>query len=428
MTPPSIAVPVERATLRRDMRVLALVCVAHFLSHFYQMALPPLFVLLRQELDVSFAALGLLVTAFMGANFVSQVPVGFLVDRVGARSVLAAGLSLEAAAIGAIAFAPSFPFVLALAFVAGVGHSVFHPANYAILSASVDERRMARSFSLHTFAGFFGTAVAPVIIIWLAHVWDWRSALGLSGAVGLAVALIVLANRHLLRDDTGAGKPATATASAAAGPGASGGVMEGLRLLMSGPMVLYFMFFVALGVVHSGIQSFSVVALVDIYGVTVAAAGAALTAFLFAMAFGILGGGVLADRVPHHNLIAVVAFAITAIAMAVVGFVSLPMPAIIALFIVAGACQGAVMPARDMMVRAAAPKGSSGKAFGFMSAGGSVGGILIPPLFGWIVDEGAPRWVFYATTLFLLVSILAVLPRARARTAVPAGKPKAGAD
>ncbi|MDA0675938.1 MAG: MFS transporter, partial [Proteobacteria bacterium] len=336
MTPPSTILPVKRTTLRRDLRVLALVCVSHFLSHFYQMALPPLFVLLRQELDVSFAALGLLVTAFMGANFVSQVPVGFLVDRVGARSVLAVGLGLEAAAISAIAFAPSFPFVLVLAFVAGVGHSVFHPANYAILSASVDERRMARSFSLHTFSGFFGTAVAPVIIIWLAHVWDWRNALALSGAIGLAVALIVLANRHLLRDDTGAGKPAAASAGIGASAGKSGGgVMEGLRLLMSGPRMLYFFFFVALGVVHSGIQSFSVVALVDIYGVTVAVAGAALTGFLFAMAFGILGGGVLADRVSHHNRIAVIAFAITASAMATVGFVPLPMPAIIAMFIVA---------------------------------------------------------------------------------------------
>jgi MFS transporter, FSR family, fosmidomycin resistance protein len=389
--------------LRRDARVLGLVCTGHFISHFYQIILPPLFLFLRAEFDVSYAVLGLTVTLFMGANGVSQVPTGFLVDRVGARVILVGGLFLEATAIGLMAVVPSFEWILLLAFLAGLGHSVFHPANYAILSSSVDEGRMGRAFSLHSFAGFLGTAISPLTIIFLATLWGWRWALGLAAVVGIATAFAILASGAVLKDDS------TPRGSTAAG-GDAASLTDGLKLLVSRPMMMMFLFWVTTSLAQSGISSFSVVAIVAMYDTTVTLAGWVLSAYLFAVAGGILVGGALADRTTRHNLIACVAFLVTAAMIALVGLVSLPIYLIIGLFALVGLCLGLVMPARDMMVRAAAPPGATGKAFGFMAAGGSVGGIVTPPLFGWMLDQGDPQGIFWIMAIFMVIAVATVLP------------------
>src|SRR5690606_1694168 len=83
-------------TLTRDGRVLGLIGTGHMMSHFYIMALPPLFPLLKIQYGLSYTELGLILTAFRGAAAAAQLPVGFLVDRIGARAILVIGLLMEA--------------------------------------------------------------------------------------------------------------------------------------------------------------------------------------------------------------------------------------------------------------------------------------------------------------------------------------------
>ena len=150
--------------LRRDIKVISLVGLAHGLSHFYQLVLAPLFPLLKVAFGVSFTELGLMMTIFYVVSGLCQTPAGFLVDHWGAKRVLTFGLFLEAGAVLLMGFATSFPMLVALAAVAGFGNSVFHPADYAILSASVDRRRMGRAYSIHTFTGNLGWAAAPLFM------------------------------------------------------------------------------------------------------------------------------------------------------------------------------------------------------------------------------------------------------------------------
>ena len=101
-------------TMRRNVQVLAL---------------PPLFPLLREDLGASYAALGFLVTMFNIATGAAQIPAGFLVDRFGARRLLLLGLGIMGAAITALGFAPTYWLMLVLIALAGIGNSVFHPAD-----------------------------------------------------------------------------------------------------------------------------------------------------------------------------------------------------------------------------------------------------------------------------------------------------------
>src|SRR5258707_14414503 len=137
----------------RDSRVNALLGAGHFLSHFYQLCLPPVFIAWQQAFGVSFAELGLAMAVMSAAAALLQTPMGFLVDRYGARPFLIGGTLMMTLSIAAMGFATAYWQVVALALLSGVGSSVFHPADYAILSGSVDPSRLRRSFPFHTFTG-----------------------------------------------------------------------------------------------------------------------------------------------------------------------------------------------------------------------------------------------------------------------------------
>lgn len=393
----------EATAIRRDGRVLGLIGTGHFLSHFYMLCLPPLFPLLKDEFGVGYAGLGLILTITYAASGIAQTPMGFVVDRKGPFVVLTTGLALLAGAMALIAVAPSYWAVLVLAAVAGVGHSVFHPADYAILSAAIDPRRMGRAFSMHTFSGHLGWAAAPATVIFLAALLGWRAALAVLGMVGLAVMLAMLTQRRALTIvlETKQGPPGSGASSTEAN--------DGVRLLTSAPILLFFLFFFVTAMTSSGIRSFAVAAMAALHGTPLTAASTALTGFLVASALGVLIGGLMVDRTRRHDLIAAAALLGTAAAMAVIGTVSLTGAALIALFTVMGLAQGMVRPARDMLVRAVTPRNASGKVFGFVSTGLSVGGAVTPILFGWILDQGAPQAIFYLLAAFMLIAVMAIV-------------------
>ena len=260
---------VTTGTFGGDARVIGLIGTGHFLSHFYIFTLPPLFPILKQELGVGYGALGLAVTAFNVASGLAQIPVGFLVDRFGARRILVIGLVIEALAFIAIAVAGSYWGLIVFVAVAGAANSVYHPADYAILSARIGGRRMGRAFSLHTFAGYAGNAAAPIIVVTLATLWDWRVAVAASGLLGIGVAgLLTVAGAELAVRRT----PHASERQREAG-------RDGVALLLSPPILLCFLFFTLLAMSSSGINSFAVAAFVVIHDAPIASATLALTGF-----------------------------------------------------------------------------------------------------------------------------------------------------
>ncbi len=391
-------------TGRRDARILGLVGAGHFMSHFYFLTLPPLFPFLKEAFGVGYTELGLMMTALYAASGLAQVPVGFLVDRFGARIVLTAGLAAIAIGFGLVGLAPTYAAMIACVLLAGLGHSVFHPADYAILNASISPGRMARAFSIHTFAGHLGSAVAPAAMIFLAALINWRAALVLAGLFGLVVLAGLSTQWGSLQEDV---LPRKAKGKAAAER--AGADPPGVALLLSRPIVLFFLFFATLSMASTGVQAFSVAALVTLHDTPVAAASMALTAYLFSSAAGILVGGQISDRMQRHDLLAAGVFVLTAILAIVLATIDLGVAPLIGVMVVMGLGNGMIRPARDMMVRAVAPKGSAGKVFGFVSAGISAGSAVAPIPFGLLLDAGRPEWVFYLMAIFMLVALVTVL-------------------
>jgi len=389
---------------RRDTRVIALISAGHFFSHFYLLCLPPLFLFIQKEFGVNYLALGMAMAAYNLIGGVIQAPVGFLVDRYGARGLLLLGLGVNAAAVGLIGVVDAYWVLLLLAVVAGIGNSVFHPADYAVLAGAVSEEKVGRAFGIHTFSGFFGGSVAPATMGAMAALWGWRVALVVAGLAGLATLLVLMANSRLLVEAAPGRGPAPAATTAP-----SEGVRTGMSLLVAPAMLLFFTLFCALTFTTSGIYAFTINGLIDLHGTSYEVANAALTAFLMLSSFGVLLGGFLADRVGRHDLMATVFLGFAAATIVIPVIYDLPSVWLVVVFALSGLAFGTVQPARDMMVRSITPSGEMGKVFGFLSVGMAVGASISPLIFGAIMDSGRPAWVFYAAAAFMLATLLAAL-------------------
>ena len=399
------------ADRRGSARAVAIVSSAHFTSHFYLLLLPPLFPLLREVYGVGYTELGFAISVFSIVTACTQVPVGFAVDRFGARRLLAAGLLLEGAAFVLIGLAPFYGMLVALMAVAGLANSVYHPADYSLLNASVNPRRMGRAFSFHTSAGMLGNAVAPVTMVFLMAFMDWRTALTLCGILGIGVALLVTFNGRVLKERPGRGDGAAAGGAGAAASGATG-----VRLLMSAPILLGTLFFFGMSVAGYGIQSFSVSALHILHDAPVLVATTVLSAYLFASPVGVLAGGWVADRIRRrHDAFAATCIVLVAVCIGAVAALRPPLALIAVLFVVAGFFSGMVAPSRDMLIRSMSPPGEIAKVFGFVSTGFNLGGIVAPVLFGFMLDRSDPGNVFWTVALVSFATVFTVLTTGRAR-------------
>ena len=380
--------------LGRDSRVNALLGAGHFLSHFYQLCLPPLFIAWQQAFGVSFAELGLAMAVMAAAAAVMQTPMGFLVDRYGARPFLVGGTLLMTLSIAAMGIATAYWQVVVLALLSGVGNSVIHPADYAILSGSVDRAKLGRSFAFHTFVGHVGFAAAPPATAALALLMGWRGALLLVGLLGLPVVATILWQSRILADQ--GREPRRRAASPA----------SGARLLGSRSVLMFFAFFMVSSMAGAGISSWLITILHQVHGLAIAAASSALTGYMVGMIGGVLVGGWVADRTDRH-LPFVVILTITAAALLLLtGIVSLAELPTVGVLFVAGVMTGASRTPRDVMVKDAAPPGQIGKVFGFVSSGMSLGGAIMPVPYGMIIDAGRPELVLVVVAALLLLSLL----------------------
>ena len=393
----------SRAFRSDEPRIIGLVSAAHFVSHYYILLLPPLFAFIRADYGVSYTELGLAIATFNVVSATFQTPTGFLIDWIGARLILIAGLTLGAAAVLVMGLVPSFWVMVVMMAFNGLANTVYHPADYTILSHVISSRRIGHAFSVHTFAGMLGTAVAPASLLLLQSVVGWRGALVAAAILGFAVAALLAVNGDRLFDRVQSGKERAAYA---------GDGDTGWRLLFSTPILQNLLFFVLLAITSGGVSNYSVVALAALYATPIGVANAALSAFLLLSALGVLFGGMFAVRTSHHAVVASLGLLATGAAVLIVGTVDLGAVLLIAAMAAGGLANGIVMPSRDMIVRAVTPRGSYGKVFGFVTTGFNIGGIVAPPIYGALMDHGYPRAVFVVVGLASLAGIVTVITRA----------------
>jgi MFS family permease len=376
-----------------EFRAIGLVSAAHFVNHFQNLVLPPLFPFLKDRLGFGFVELGFALTLANIVSVVAQLPVGILIDRLGSRRMLIAALLAAGIAFTAFGLTLSYSWLLLAMVLFGVSNAVFHPADYAVLSTHIAPARIGRAFSIHTFAGFLGNAIAPLAMLTLAAYAGLGSAIVVAGGIGLAAVVPLILARNI---DVETARPRAATSDNRKD--------VGFRAVLTPAIIGLTGFFALLSLSGSGISNFSVVALTGAFGTPLSVANIALTAFLAAQAFGVLAGGFIADTTRRHAEVAAIGFLVNAAIVLAIGLAGFGTVLLVIAMALAGLLGGLIMPSRDMLVRAAAPPGAIGRTFGVVTSGFNIGGMIGPLMFGYIMDHGAPRWVFGASVIVMVIT------------------------
>jgi MFS transporter, FSR family, fosmidomycin resistance protein len=383
-----------------ESRLIAGVCAAHMMSHYYMLMLAPLLAFVRSDFGVSYTELALAVTVFNVVSGLLQTPVGFLVDRIGARFILLAGLALSSIAFAVAGLVDSYWVFIAMYGVAGLGNTVYHPSDYSLLSHHAPPEKLSQVFSYHTFAGMVGSALAPVTLLYMQTLFGWRGAY-----IGASIfGLIVLA--ALITQPEPA--PEVARAARATAKARTNLKDTGWRLLLSPPILLNLAFFILTSIMGGGLNTYLVVALGALHATPPGVANVALTALLGMSAVGVLCGGVLAARTSHHAAVAASGLTVGGIVTALVGFFDFPSALLILIMGLSGFCLGMTYPSRDMLVRAVTPPGAYGKVFGFVSTGFNIGASIAPIVYGMLMDHGQPRAVFLLSAAVSLLCVSTV--------------------
>lgn len=165
--------------------MVLLLAAVLFINYVDRGALPTAAHLIQADLGLSESQLGLLFSAFFWTYSLVQIPVGWLAERFGAHRVLAIGLTIWAVATMFVGVAHSFPTLLALRLLLGIGESVGFPCVSKLLAAVVPIKSLGKANGIVAFAYLSGPAVGTTAGGLLMAHYGWRAAFVVFGASSL---------------------------------------------------------------------------------------------------------------------------------------------------------------------------------------------------------------------------------------------------
>jgi MFS family permease len=365
-----------------------------------------------REYGLSYTQVGALMTVFFIVSGTGQAFAGFLVDRWGAHRVLCLGIGLLATSGLLVAIAPAVWGLYLAAFVAGLGNSVFHPADFSLLNHRVSHGRLGHAFSAHGLSGNLGWVAGPLIMTAAATAFGWRAA-GLVAALigGTSLATLWWRRARL----TAEVEDKTAAEHRESQPKKSS---TRLSELLSLPLMWFaFGFFFFSTLVLGALENFGPSLLRDLYGLSLAAGTSGLTFYLVGGAAGLVVGGFLVSSGKGQEKLVSLCFLGSALLALFLSFAVAPGWSVIGLMAAMGFGVGIATPSRDMLVRQSAVarvgKGAFGRIYGLVYSGADVGLAAAPLIFGILMDASRQQLVFAGISMALIISIIGAQAMAR---------------
>lgn len=390
-------------------RVVVVISIAHALSHFMHLIVPPVFPLLMSEFSLSYSELGLLMTVFFVVSGFVQAASGFAVDRFGPLPVLLTSIGLFAFSTLVIASANSYWMLMLGCAVAGAANAPFHPVDYCILNARIEGKRLPRSYAVHGVAGSLGWAVAPLVLVGVSSVAGWRVGMLTAGVICLVILGLVWWARDALRvSPIRREKPVPG-----AGDGASDVSQSALGFMKLPGLWISFVYFFGTAFAIGGVQTFGPESAAQLHDLPAAQVALLVSVYMVGSAFGALVGGYTMGDVRYAERIVSLSLIVALSVALAIGYLTTPIWMSSVLFGMMGFAAGVGTPARDLLVKRAAPPGATGRIYGIVYSGLDVGVALAPALFGFMMDARWPAgiWMGVAMAYVLMIVCANMLAR-----------------
>ena len=372
---------------------IGLLALLHSVQHVYLYALPPLYLLLKSEFNVSTFQIGLL-GSVTGIISIFQGPAGYLVERYGRKRLAVLSMLLCSVAVFLYSLAPVFEFLLIISAFFALSQVVFHPATYAMVTERAPPSSKAKYIAYHQVGGFVGSAIGTVAIAALASMLGWRTALQTIPVMGLFVIFLfwifVKEETHNIQQPT--------SASSDPVPSESTQFHFTLPLLI----LVFSISILSLG----NVQNFIPLFLTDAYGENIVWAGVLTGVMLAVGSATSLLGGTLSDKYDKTLIMigANLGLAVTMILLAMGNFVSAILLVILILY---GVARYLPVPAQHAISNITAKGHPQG--IGFSYTGLALGQVFSAPLIGYLIDSLGVRSAFLVCSVFPLVSIIILL-------------------
>lgn len=162
------------------------------MNHVALGVLPALFPIIRRDIPLSYTEMGMLGTAVALIAAITNYLSGRLADKKGAEKILAGGLTVLSLAVLVTAYIKCFLEFLVTRILEGIGSGSWHPPAATYTAKKFPKKRLGFAFSIQGSAGIVGSAVAPLFVVPLAAIYNWRVSLLFSGGIVLLVAIILL--------------------------------------------------------------------------------------------------------------------------------------------------------------------------------------------------------------------------------------------
>jgi MFS transporter, FSR family, fosmidomycin resistance protein len=386
----------DDTSLSQDSKTIALVSIAHCLSHFFHLIVAPLFPWLKDDFHVSYIELGLLMSVFFTVSGIGQAMAGFVVDKKGPRPVLMCAIAGFVLSAMVLSFASSYWILMLGVAIAGASNSVFHPVDFSILNARISAPRLGYAFTAHGLSGNLGWAAATAFLAGLASLIGWREALRSAGVLAASVwVLLWIYKTHI-------DVPVVAKLKSFENDALKESTFG---FLISSNVWLCFGFFALATMALSTFQTFGSTLLKNQYSYPAGLASQIVTMYLVCGAIGMAVGGWLVTRIMRNDRQIAMAYGLSAIGAFAIAMNWLPAALALVVIALMGFSYGLAGPSRDMLIKKSTPKGATGRVYGVVYSGADVGFAIGPVVCGWLIDHQMSSGVFYALALFQLLAI-----------------------
>ena len=172
-------------------RALSIAGVAHALQDGYTDLIYIMLPIWQSEFALSYAALGVLRSVFVGTMASLQIPAGFAAERFGAGAILALGTALAGLGYCFAGLSTGFFMLLVTLFISGLGASTQHPVASALVVRAFAGPRSLKALGTYNFAGDLGKMTVPAVLSLMLLAMPWRLALPILGSIGMIVAVVI---------------------------------------------------------------------------------------------------------------------------------------------------------------------------------------------------------------------------------------------